>query len=155
MIFNIGGRPDPAAMMPEFSFSGRYDLINDGVKDGVQNWRIRLYESGSLTFNRTAQEAEVFLVGGGGGGAAGGGGGAGGYTRMGSIALEPNPTYHVTVGSGGMGSAKMIPDAPCVRDEKLITGTSAGCAIPFGLMLIDALKGEAAAKAVKDQIVIR
>ena len=56
---------------------------------------------------------------------------------------------------GGMGSARMIPDAPCVRDGKLITGTSAGCAIPFGLMLIDALKGEAAAKAVKDQIVIR
>ena len=56
---------------------------------------------------------------------------------------------------GGMGSAKMIPDAPCVRDGKLITGTSAGCAIPFGLMLIEALKGETAAKAVKDQIVIR
>ena len=55
----------------------------------------------------------------------------------------------------GMGSAKMIPDAPCVRDGKLITGTSAGCAIPFGLMLIEALKGETAAKAVKDQIVIR
>ena len=55
----------------------------------------------------------------------------------------------------GMGGAKMIPDAPCVRDGKLITGTSAGCAIPFGLMLIEALKGEAAAKAVKDQIVIR
>ena len=55
----------------------------------------------------------------------------------------------------GMGNAKMIPDAPCVRDGKLITGTSAGCAIPFGLMLIEALKGEAAAKAVKDQIVIR
>ena len=55
----------------------------------------------------------------------------------------------------GMGSAKMIPDAPCVRDGKLITGTSAGCAIPFGLMLIEALKGETAAEAVKDQIVIR
>ena len=55
----------------------------------------------------------------------------------------------------GMGSAKMIPDAPCVRDGNLITGTSAGCAIPFGLMLIEALKGEDAAKAVKDQIVIR
>lgn len=55
----------------------------------------------------------------------------------------------------GMGGAKMIPDAPCVRDGKLITGTSAGCAIPFGLMLIEALKGETAAKAVKDQIVIR
>ena len=55
----------------------------------------------------------------------------------------------------GMGIANMIPDAPCVRDDKLITGTSAGCAIPFGLMLIEALKGEAAAQAVKEQIVIR
>ena len=54
-----------------------------------------------------------------------------------------------------MGSAKMIPDAPCVRDGKLITGTSAGCAIPFGLMLIEAIKGAETAKAVKDQIVIR
>lgn len=55
----------------------------------------------------------------------------------------------------GMGSANMIPKVPCVRDGKLITGTSAGCAIPFGLALIEALKGEAAAKAVKEQIVIR
>ena len=56
---------------------------------------------------------------------------------------------------GGMGSAKMIPRAPCVQDGKLITGTSAGCAIPFGLVLIEAMKGEAAAKAVNEQIVIR
>ena len=55
----------------------------------------------------------------------------------------------------GMGSAVMVPDAPCVRDGKLITGTSAGCAIPFGLALIEAVKGEAAAKTVSDQIVIR
>ena len=55
----------------------------------------------------------------------------------------------------GMGSANMIPDAPCVRDGNLITGASAGCAIPFGLMLIAALKGQAAADAVKAQIVIR
>ena len=37
---------------------------------------------------------------------------------------------------GGMGSAHMIPDAAAVRDGRLITGTSAGCAIPFGLKLI-------------------
>lgn len=54
-----------------------------------------------------------------------------------------------------MGSAMMVPNVPCVRDGKLITGTSAGCAIPFGLALIEALKGEAAAEAVKTQIVIR
>jgi len=56
---------------------------------------------------------------------------------------------------GGMGNANILPSAPCVQDGKLITGTSAGCAIPFGLALIAALKGQAAADAVKDQIVIR
>lgn len=55
----------------------------------------------------------------------------------------------------GMGNAKILSDVPCVQDGKLITGTSAGCAVPFGLALIAALKGEAAAKAVQDQIVIR
>jgi len=55
----------------------------------------------------------------------------------------------------GMGNANITPDAPCVRDGNLITGTSAGCAIPFGLALIDALKGENTAKTVAEQIVIR
>lgn len=55
----------------------------------------------------------------------------------------------------GMGSANMIPDVPCVRDGKLITGTSAGCAIPFGLMLVEALKGPETARKIAEQIVIR
>ena len=55
----------------------------------------------------------------------------------------------------GMGSAEIIPDAPCVRDGKLITGTSAGCATAFGLALIEALKGESVAQTVAEQIVIR
>ncbi|MBO7252985.1 MAG: DJ-1/PfpI family protein [Oscillospiraceae bacterium] len=55
---------------------------------------------------------------------------------------------------GQMGSANMIASA-AVTDGRLITGTSAGCAIPFGLALIAALKGEEAAKAVENQIVIR
>ena len=55
----------------------------------------------------------------------------------------------------GMGSANMIPGAPCVRDGKLITGTSAGCAIAFGLMLVEALKGPDAAEKIRQQIVIR
>lgn len=54
-----------------------------------------------------------------------------------------------------MGGAQMISGAAAVTDGKLITGTSAGCAIPFGLALITALKGEEAAKAVAEQIVIR
>ena len=56
---------------------------------------------------------------------------------------------------GGMGSATMIADAACVRDGKLITGTSAGCAIPFGLALVEALKGKDMAETIARQIVIR
>ncbi len=55
----------------------------------------------------------------------------------------------------GMGSAQLQSDAACVRDGKLITGTSAGCAIPFALALIEALKGPEAAQAIAKQIVIR
>jgi 4-methyl-5(b-hydroxyethyl)-thiazole monophosphate biosynthesis len=55
----------------------------------------------------------------------------------------------------GMGSARMIADVPCVRDGQLITGTSAGCAIPFGLMLIEALKGSEESQRIGKQIVIR
>ena len=56
---------------------------------------------------------------------------------------------------GGMGSAIMIEDAAAVTDENLITGTSAGCAIPFGLSLIEVLKGEEEARRIAEQIVIR
>ena len=55
----------------------------------------------------------------------------------------------------GMGNAIVAENAAAVRDGKLITGTSAGCAVKFGLELISALKGEEAAKVIADQIVIR
>ena len=54
----------------------------------------------------------------------------------------------------GMGNAVMQEGCPCIRDGNIITGTSAGCAIPFGLMLIAALKGQKAADTVAEQIVI-
>ena len=56
---------------------------------------------------------------------------------------------------GSMTAAIVHSDVPCIRDGKLITGASAGCAIPFGLALIAALKGDGAAKTVEQQIVIR
>lgn len=56
---------------------------------------------------------------------------------------------------GQMGKADMIPGVAAIRDGKLITGTSAGCAIPFALELIKALKGSEAADKVAKQIVIR
>lgn len=42
-----------------------------------------------------------------------------------------------------------------VRDSNIITGTSAGCAVAFGLALIEALKGAAEAQRIAQQIVIR
>lgn len=53
-----------------------------------------------------------------------------------------------------MGSAVMG-DAAVVRHGNIITGTSAGCALPFALELIGALKGTAEAERIKNQIVIR
>ena len=54
-----------------------------------------------------------------------------------------------------MGSAIMQEAEAAVRDGNLITGTSAGCAIPFGLKLIEALKGQKEADRIAKQIVIR
>ena len=54
-----------------------------------------------------------------------------------------------------MGDALCVPNVPFVRDGKVITGTSAGCAVPFALALIEALKGKDAADTIAQQIVIR
>ena len=54
----------------------------------------------------------------------------------------------------GMGSANVVAEA-AVQDGKLITGASAGCAIAFGLKLVQALKGPEAAQTVGSQIVMR
>ena len=65
---------------------------------------------------------------------------------------------HVTCYPGcqaDMGPALYLEDRAAVTDGRLITGTSAGCAVPFGLELIRALLGPDAAAAVEKQIVIR
>lgn len=54
-----------------------------------------------------------------------------------------------------MGSAIMQENQAVVVDGRVITGTSAGTAIPFGLALIAALKGRETAEAIRKQIVIR
>lgn len=53
-----------------------------------------------------------------------------------------------------MGKANILPRA-AVTDGTIVTGTSAGCALPFGLALIAALKGEAEMQRIRDQVVIR
>ena len=54
-----------------------------------------------------------------------------------------------------MGNAHYLEGKACVTSGRVITGTSAGCAVPFGLALIAALKGQDAADAIARQIVIR
>ncbi len=56
--------------------------------------------------------------------------------------------------AGNMKQAKLTQDA-AVQDGNLITGASAGCAVEFALTLIRALRGDGAAKAIREQIVIR
>lgn len=53
-----------------------------------------------------------------------------------------------------MGKAIMVEKA-AVIDGNLVTGTSAGCAVPFGLALITAISGQEAADQVANAIVIR
>lgn len=53
-----------------------------------------------------------------------------------------------------MRGSELLSEA-AVRDGTLITGASAGCAVPFALELVAALKGREAARMVADQIVIR
>lgn len=53
-----------------------------------------------------------------------------------------------------MGAANMI-TAAAVTDGTVVTGSSAGCAIPFGLELIAYLKGRDEAERIAHQIVIR
>lgn len=65
---------------------------------------------------------------------------------------------HVTCYPGcesQMGDAIVEENKAFVQDDLVITGTSAGCAIPFSLQLIAALKGPQAAQTVANQIVIR
>ena len=56
---------------------------------------------------------------------------------------------------GGMGNAKIAENVPYIRDGKLITGTSAGCAVKFGLALVEALMGETTAHTVAEHFIIR
>ena len=79
-----------------------------------------------------------------------------GPTILADIGITDNKNATCYPGcESGMGSATILPDVPCVRDGKLITGTSAGCATAFALELIAALADDAAAATVASQIVIR
>ena len=112
MVINIGDRPGYRPGPPEFSYSGTYQLIDDG--DG--NWRIKFLTSGVLRFIKIFTAIDVFLVGGGGGGATcfydgslliAYGGSGGGYTETHkAVKVEAGVDYLITIGDGGAVSSK-------------------------------------------------
>lgn len=57
--------------------------------------------------------------------------------------------------TGGMGEAKLAENQAYVIDDRLITGTSAGCAVKFSLALVEVMAGPDVARKIADQIVIR
>ena len=78
-----------------------------------------------------------------------------GPTVLGDLGITNGKTCVCFPGcESGMGTANIVTEA-AVQDGKLITGTSTGCALPFALKLIEAIKGSAAAEAIGRQIVIR
>lgn len=103
-------------VMPEFTYSGTYQLIDDGKSGSVQNWRIKFLTSGVLRFNKVPDSIDVFLVGGGGGGATGFydgsifvgyGGSGGGYTKtVKAVKVEAGKDYTIVIGDGGAVSNK-------------------------------------------------
>lgn len=91
MSYFPGG--EAPATLPEFTYTGNYELIDDG--DG--NWRIKCKTSGTLTFTDKDQILDVFMVGGGGGAPYGGG-----YTRLdSSVSVSKSVQYTVVIGAGG------------------------------------------------------
>lgn len=78
-----------------------------------------------------------------------------GPTVLGDLGITKGKTVTCYPGCEDGCPGAAFEKAAAVTDGRLITGTSAGCAVPFGLALIRALKGKEAADAIEAQIVIR
>ena len=107
MIFNLGGYDNPAASLPSFTYSGTYQLVDDGSSDGLtQNWQLKLLTSGKLKFSTVVDSIDLFLVGGGGAGGQAGGGGGGGYVKTQKVVpVVAGTEYEIVIGAGGTGAA--------------------------------------------------
>lgn len=93
---------------PRFSFSGLYDLSNDGQDStGKQLWSLILKTSGKLAFTKLDDTVDIFLYGGGGGGGNGGtditgaGGGGGRIASQMAADISVGDELNVTIGEGG------------------------------------------------------
>lgn len=106
MIVNAGYRGKSGASVPKFTYTGTYNVRDDGV--------VELLTSGTLVFLNPAV-IDVFCVGGGGAGGEytgsgsantiGGGGGGGGYTAT-QKKINVSGSYDVTIGDGAAKSTQ-------------------------------------------------
>lgn len=109
--FPMGGEATGQKGLPEFTYSGDYELI----EDGEAGWRLRFLTSGTFKLLSETMTADLFLVGGGGGGGGGssysaskcgGGGGGSGYTTTAlNVEIKAGTDYVITIGAGGAGGA--------------------------------------------------
>lgn len=86
---------------PKYTYTGQHVLI----KDGGDDWRIKLLSSGTLNVLKNLK-VDVFMVGGGAGGgsasASSAGGGGGGYTlTQKNVLLSESSPITVVIGAGG------------------------------------------------------
>ena len=106
-IVRRGGSVSGGSGLPEFTYTGTYQLIDDG--NG--NWRIKFLTSGKLKFTKLGSAKtgiDVFLVGGGGAcGYSAGisdwcGPGGSGYTKTtNNVQVQEGIEYDIIVGAGG------------------------------------------------------
>lgn len=109
MIFNmVGGGGGNKTTFPVFTYSGNYELIDDGIVDRNQNWRIKFLTGGILRFTEDPGTLDVFLVGGGAGGNNWSGnnsnpmgGGGGGRTLTSKYVPQIETDYEIIIGAGG------------------------------------------------------
>lgn len=100
MIVNAGYRGKVGAAVPKFTYTGTYNVREDGV--------VELLTSGTIVFLNPAT-IDLFLVGGGGAGgrvynpSSGGGGGGGGYTKT-LKKVSVDGSYPVVIGNGAIAS---------------------------------------------------
>ena len=107
----------PYRKVPEFTYSGSYELVHDddtsidttSDSDLQSPWKIRFLTSGTLRFTNmygSVNGIDVFLVGAGGGGggasSGAGSGGGGGYTATHrAVSVATNTDYLISIGNGG------------------------------------------------------
>jgi len=95
------------SVLANINYTGHFQYIDDGSN----NWRVKFFNSGTLTTTKN-YNIDVFLVGGGGGGGGyataggfAGGGGGGGYTKTyTNLNINTGTSYALTVGGGGGGA---------------------------------------------------